>query len=243
MGLGNNNTGGGSGGGGGITNITNNNTILAADTAGIFRLGQRHEVATPVSLPTTITTGFNFTSILANHPDAILRLKITDDLNGVNRPWGYTDMDLGAVIEGAADPAIAQSGLVHVHTNAWVGLTIGDATQGEITFSENNRQLAYCSSEILAFSEVLETAESNYQDIGNTRIQWGAQAEDGVVILPVPFADTNYSVTTANSFTTAGRSSQILNNTKTTTQFEIRAFSGGQQSATGCNWQAIGVKP
>jgi|GEM_PF-3124920 len=88
-----------------------------------------------------------------------------------------------------------------------------------------------------------DTATSNYQDIGNTRIQWGSQASDGVVVLPMPFADTNYSVTTANSFTTAGRTSQIINTSKTTTQFTIRAFSGNNQSATGCNWQAIGVKP
>jgi len=99
------------------------------------------------------------------------------------------------------------------------------------------------SSGSSAGPSINQTATSNYQDIGNTRIQWGIQASDGVVILPAPFADTNYSVTTANSFTTAGRTSQIINTSKTTTQFTIRAFSGGNQSSTGCNWQAIGVKP
>ena len=88
-----------------------------------------------------------------------------------------------------------------------------------------------------------QTAQLNYQDIGNTRIQWGSQTEDGIVTLPVPFANSAYSVTTANTFPSGQRSSQVIENTKTTTQFEIRAFAGSAASATGSNWVAIGVKP
>jgi len=92
-------------------------------------------------------------------------------------------------------------------------------------------------------STVANTATMNYQDIGNTRIQWGTQASDGVVTLPQPFANTAYSVTTANIFENALRSSQVVASSKTTTQFTIRAFSSNAGSATGCDWMAIGLKP
>lgn len=94
-----------------------------------------------------------------------------------------------------------------------------------------------------ATTPIAETAESNYQDIGNTRIQWGVETTDGIVTLPVPFADTSYVVTTANTFPSGQRSSQVIENSKTTTSFEIRAFASNADSATGSNWMAIGVKP
>jgi len=84
---------------------------------------------------------------------------------------------------------------------------------------------------------------SNYQDIGNTRMQWGTQTVDGVVILPQPFANTSYSVTTANTFAGGIRSTQVPANTKTTTQFTTVAFTTSGQSDTGCDWIAIGEKP
>jgi len=90
---------------------------------------------------------------------------------------------------------------------------------------------------------VVGSATSNYQDIGNTRIQWGTQTVDGVVILPKPFANTSYSVTTANTFGVGIRNTQVPPNTKTTTQFTTVAFSSAAQSDTGCDWIAIGVKP
>lgn len=92
-------------------------------------------------------------------------------------------------------------------------------------------------------SDAADTAAGNYQDIGNTRIQWGTQDVDGVVVLPQPFANTDYSVTTANTFETGLRGSQVVSSSKTTTQFEIRAFAANTTSATGSDWMAIGIKP
>jgi len=234
--VGSSNSGGS--GGGGSTNITN--TILAADAAGVYRVGQRHQPAGPQPLPATVITGFDFNQILIDHPHSFLRVKIIDEI-GFNRAWPVADVDISALITN--EDTGSNSAFIHIFDNDWVPIDVVDASTGELTFGEMGRQVQYCYSEVLAYSEILQTATSNYQDIGNTRIQWGSQASDGVVVLPMPFADTNYSVTTANSFTTAGRTSQILNNSKTTTQFTIRAFSGNAQSATGCNWQAIGVKP
>ena len=220
-------------------NNRSNQTVTTQGT-GLYRIGEVHEPATPVSLPDNIITGHNFTQILANHPDATLKIKISDDLNGTNRPWGYTEVDLATLIQLSAE-GVPVSGLVHVHDNAWVGVGLVDADTGELSFAENNRQMAYCSSEIVA--PVPMTAQLNYQDIGNTRIQWGVEITDGIVTLPAPFADTSYSVTATNTFPNAERSSQVIETTKTTTQFEIRAFGNNTASSTGSNWMAIGVKP
>ena len=207
--------------------------------SGLFMVGERHEPTAPIALPApNVVTGHNFTQINADHPNAKLVIKIVD--GPTNRNWANSEIDIATMLENVSDGVNTDS-FIHIFDNDFVTVTVVDAATGELSLGESGREVAYCYSEVIA--PVPQTATSNYQDIGNTRIQWGVEAADGVVTLPVPFADTSYVVTTANTFPSGQRSSQVIENTKTTTQFEIRAFASNAASATGSNWMAIGIKP
>jgi hypothetical protein len=82
------------------------------------------------------------------------------------------------------------------------------------------------------------------------RIQWGiAPTASGIrtITLPVPFANTSYTVT-ANPDSATGEppllSRAILIGGKTTSSFKARAVKGDNaDSDFSFQWQAIGLKP
>lgn len=98
--------------------------------------------------------------------------------------------------------------------------------------------------------------QSTYLDIGMIRIQFGSQTggkynQNTTVDLPVPFADTNYSISTTNQFNETGTSRWLaFITTKSTSSFTFRAGFLTQNSAVFAteanariNWIAIGLKP
>lgn len=98
--------------------------------------------------------------------------------------------------------------------------------------------------------------QASYVDIGAIRIQFGTQTDgkynaNTTVTLPMPFADTNYSVSTTNQFNETGTSRWIaFVTTKSTSSFTFRAGFLTQNSSVFAteanariNWIAIGLKP
>jgi len=91
----------------------------------------------------------------------------------------------------------------------------------------------------------VNTASLNYQDIGNTRIQWGIYPGGviGTITLPQPFANDNYSVQlTADAQISAapgdGGTRTATTQNKTTSDFGVRT----NQTAIAFSWIAIGEK-
>jgi len=182
-------------------------------------------------------------------------------VNSISQTWGSLEADFDslevALISNENNPlrylqsVPVKSWTDNVRVNFFSdGVTVASITNMDIasnTFQYSESANAFNNVNVCIYgvrngaSE--NTAVMNYQDIGNTRIQWGSQAVDGVVILPQPFADTNYSVTTANTFPSGLRTTQVISSSKTTTQFTTVAYATSGSSNTGCDWIAIGVKP
>lgn len=105
---------------------------------------------------------------------------------------------------------------------------------------------------MLFFAESLgsNTATLNFQDIDNTRIQWGTFTDmttgPDTLSFPVPFADNNYSfVATPFRDSSSSISRTIGTGSRLANSIEVRVFfpDGTSPIATDIMWQAIGLKP
>jgi len=111
---------------------------------------------------------------------------------------------------------------------------IGEIDLSTLVENYNNNPTA------VHYIDAQNTAQNKYQDIGNTRMQWGSSSP-GVVTLPMPFKDNTYAVTESNGFNGGLRNTQITN--KTTTTFTGSSYSANSSSGTVFDWIAIGEKP
>jgi len=118
------------------------------------------------------------------------------------------------------------------------------ATIGIFSNSNGNDSNANVSEDsLISFG----TAQSNYQDVGDTRMQWGlsSSSSDNIkVILPKPFANNNYVVTLMGTFGAAAYPGEnvattAVNGLKTPTEFSISTSDANAEF----DWIAVGVKP
>lgn len=99
-------------------------------------------------------------------------------------------------------------------------------------------------------SGISPTAEQNYQDIGNTRIQWGTFVDtttgSDTVSFPMPFLNTDYSFTATAVRDASNQISRTIGTgNKTTTSIDVQVYFPANTStiATDIFWIAIGQKP
>jgi hypothetical protein len=145
-----------------------------------------------------------------------------------------------------------------IHNNiehVFTGLAVNDV----ITLRYNNHSSAYLlkdwsigvtqlpASSIIPVgaTTINDQAASGYYDIGTMRVQWGKSASytnGQTITLPVPFANTNYSLTA-----TAVNGGILFNaGAISASQFSLGIVvsnTGSGTSGQGGSWMAIGLKP
>lgn len=139
--------------------------------------------------------------------------------------------------------------IIYGASNGFVTLTALNPGSGNFVYSTGGGQHDNVNLKFYGVRAVAseDTAEMNYQDIGNTRTQWGISTGNGsrTIDLHVPFANDDYVVNATAGF--AGgepRFAAVDPDTFTTTSFLARAFAGNNtNSAAPIHWIAVGVKP
>jgi len=109
------------------------------------------------------------------------------------------------------------------------------------------------TSSFLSGSIPVSSSNASYMDIGNMRIQWGSTSGlaggSATLTFPVPFRNTNYSIT-ANAIngSTGALIGVMVAQTNTTSAILNRNFTAGNPATVNAaseqvSWMAIGLKP
>ena len=106
---------------------------MTANPAGFFRLG-RFTPPAPVNVPATVITGFDLTQ----STDLTLKFFFRD--RAADRGWSPTELDVDNFLLEATDTQTTDA-FVHIYDNDWVGVNLIDAATGEISFTENGRDV------------------------------------------------------------------------------------------------------
>jgi len=214
---------------------------ITSDNSGNFRIAPRYVSSPSLALPNNVVLGVNLNNILTNYPQAVLRVAFQDDISSQNdRAWGIGEIDLSTLVENYNNNPTAVHSSLNIFDNDFVRIDIVDPSTGELNIQESGRQFKFEWAEFVSYIDAQNTAQNKYQDIGNTRMQWGSSSP-GVVTLPMPFKDNTYAVTESNGFNGGLRNTQITN--KTTTTFTGSSYSANSSSGTVFDWIAIGEKP
>lgn len=213
------------------------------DTIAGLHIVSEHEEVVNIGAATPISTGHDFTQATGMTFKVFVRDQLAD------RGWDVAELDVDTML--AISGASTNDGFIHVFDNDFLTIDVIDAATGEITMSENGRDMEYVKSCLVAklpqarIDSVINPDGSGYRDIGDVREQWGTYTggDGGAVILPVPMGDDLYNVQLTGTAGTLSAPSDngvrlAASELRTTTQFGVETNG----TAFAFDWKVIGRK-
>jgi len=151
------------------SNDNNNDTGVSSPVtdrvSGLFRIGNRFTPDTaPLALPSTITLGQDLNQVLAKYPDALIRFKVADDIG--NRGWDVAELDLALMIANSENAST--DSLIHVHNDDFIVVNLTNLSTGEITLSDNGREVSLLYVEIVSFVDQSQISAAGTTDNADT---------------------------------------------------------------------------